>query len=239
MVLREDTKLLDEVVVVGYGVQKKKLVTGATIQVTGEKLSKLNTVDAFGALQSQAAGVQITQNSGEPGEGYKINIRGLGTTGSAAPLYVIDGVAGGNISALSPNDIESIDILKDAASAAIYGARAANGVILVTTKQGKAGKLSITYDGYYGIQSSQTNGIRPANAKEYMTLINKALDCAGTQEYDFESLIPNEYSKIMNGTWNGTNWLKESTDNKAPIISNAINLTGGSSLLVLHLAFLP
>lgn len=228
VVLKEDTKLLDEVVVIGYGIQKKKLVTGATIQVTGEKLSKLNTVDAFGALQSQAAGVQITQNSGEPGEGYKINIRGLGTTGSATPLYVIDGVAGGNISALSPNDIESIDILKDAASAAIYGARAANGVILVTTKQGKAGKLSITYDGYYGIQEPNTNGIRPANAKEYITLINKALDCAGTQKYDFESLIPNEYSKIMNGTWNGTNWLKESTDNSAPIMSHAINLTGGS-----------
>ncbi len=230
VVLKENSKILDEVVVVGYGVQKKKLVTGATIQVTGDKLSKLNTVDAFGALQSQAAGVQITQNSGEPGEGYKINIRGLGTTGSATPLYVIDGVAGGNISALSPNDIESIDILKDAASAAIYGARAANGVILVTTKQGKAGKLTVTYDGYYGIQSPRTNGIRPANAKEYMTLVNEALKCAGTLEYDFASLIPNEYSKIMNGTWDGTNWLKESTDNQAPIMSNAVNLTGGSDM---------
>ena len=151
--LQEATELLDEVVVVGYGVQKKKLVTGATVQVKGDNIAKLNTVNVLGALQSQTPGVNITQNSGMPGEGFKVTIRGLGTTGSATPLYIIDGIAGGDINSLNPSDIESIDVLKDAASAAIYGSRAANGVILVTTKQGHIGKPEISYDGYYGVQN--------------------------------------------------------------------------------------
>ena len=109
IVLSEDTEVLDEVVVVGYGVQKKKLVTGATVQVKGDDLQKLNTVSALGALQSQSPGVNITQSSGMPGEGYKVNIRGMGTIGSSAPLYVIDGVAGGDINMLNPADIESIN----------------------------------------------------------------------------------------------------------------------------------
>ncbi|WP_446772822.1 TonB-dependent receptor plug domain-containing protein, partial [Macellibacteroides fermentans] len=128
VVLKEDSQALEEVVVVGYGVQKKKLVTGATVQVSGDNLQKLSTTNALGALQSQSPGVNITQSSGQPGEGFKVVIRGLGTVGSSGPLYVIDGVAGGDINALNPSDIESIDVLKDAASAAIYGARAANGV---------------------------------------------------------------------------------------------------------------
>lgn len=135
--LTEDSELLDEVVVVGYGVQKKKLVTGATVQVKGEDIAKLNTVDALGALQSQSPGVNITQNNGFLGSGFKVNIRGIGTTGTFSPLYVVDGVANGSIDGLNPSDIESLDVLKDAASAAIYGARAANGVILITTKRGK------------------------------------------------------------------------------------------------------
>ena len=135
VILKEDTEVLDEVVVVGYGVQKKKLVTRATVQVKGDDLQKLNTVSALGALQSQSPGVNITQSSGMPGEGYKVNVRGMGTVGSSAPLYVIDGVAGGDINMLNPADIESIDVLKDAASAAIYGARAANGVSMLYTDQ--------------------------------------------------------------------------------------------------------
>ncbi|MBO4761503.1 MAG: TonB-dependent receptor plug domain-containing protein, partial [Bacteroidales bacterium] len=143
---------LMETVVVGYGVQQKKLVTGSTIQVKGDDLMKLSTTSALGALQSQTPGVNITQNSGQPGQGYKVNIRGIGTTGDSEPLYVIDGVAGGSLSSLNPSDIESIDVLKDAASAAIYGARAANGVVLVTTKQGKEGRVITSYDAYLGAQ---------------------------------------------------------------------------------------
>ena len=172
VILKEDTEVLDEVVVVGYGVQKKKLVTGATVQVKGDDLQKLNTVSALGALQSQSPGVNITQSSGMPGEGYKVNVRGMGTVGSSAPLYVIDGVAGGDINMLNPADIESIDVLKDAASAAIYGARAANGVILVTTKQGKTGKVNISYDGYYGFQKIAKKP-ELLNAKQYMEIMDR------------------------------------------------------------------
>ncbi|MBQ2525307.1 MAG: TonB-dependent receptor plug domain-containing protein, partial [Bacteroidales bacterium] len=134
VILENDSELLEEVVVMGYGTQKKKLVTGSTVNVTSDKIAAVNPVDALGSLQSQAAGLSITQNSGQPGESYKVFIRGLGTLGASEPIYVIDGVPGGDITAIAPNDIESIDVLKAAASSASSGARAANGVILVTTK---------------------------------------------------------------------------------------------------------
>ncbi len=218
---------LDEVVVVGYGVQKKKLTTGANLNVKGEDLQKLNTVDALGAIQSQAPGVNITQSSGMPGEGYNVTIRGLGTNGDASPLYVIDGVAGGDISSLNPSDIESMDVLKDAASAAIYGSRAANGVILVTTKQGKAGKVKVSYDGYYGVQNVYK---MPSllNAKQYMSIENEIRFNEGSDEYDWENLIPSLYEKINNGTWNGTNWLDAIRNKNAPVQNHAFNLTGGN-----------
>ena len=104
--LAEDSKSLEEVVVVGYGTMKKKLVTGATVQVKGDDIAKLNTTNALEAMQSQTPGVQITQSSSQPGKGYKVYIRGVGTTGDSAPLYVIDGVAGGNLDGINPNDIE-------------------------------------------------------------------------------------------------------------------------------------
>lgn len=150
VVLKEDTEMLDEVVVVGYGVQKKKLVTGATVQVKGDNIAKLNTNNPLQAMQGQTPGVNITSTSGQPGADMKVTIRGLGTVGNSSPLYLIDGV-GGDISTLNPADIESIDILKDAASAAIYGAQAANGVVLITTKSGKEGKAVVSLDAYYGI----------------------------------------------------------------------------------------
>ncbi len=131
--LVEDQELIEEVVVVGYGVQKKKLLTGATINISGDEIAKQNTTSPLGALYSSVPGVNITVSNGQPGASYNITVRGLNTTGSSGPLYVIDGVAGGDINSLNPADIESIDILKDAASAAIYGARASSGVVLVTT----------------------------------------------------------------------------------------------------------
>ncbi len=220
---------LDEVVVVGYGVQKKKLTTGANLNVKGEDLQKLNTVDALGAIQSQAPGVTITQSSGMPGQGYNVNIRGIGTTGTSTPLYVIDGVAGGDITTLNPSDIESMDVLKDAASAAIYGARAANGVILVTTKQGKEGKVHVSYDGYYGVQNVFK---MPSllNAKQYMTVMNTIRFNEGLDEYNWEDLIPSLYEKIENGSWNGTNWLDAIRNKNAPMQNHAFNLTGGNEV---------
>ena len=230
VILREDAEILDEVVVMGYGTQRKKLVTGSTVNVTGEKLAAVNAVDAFGALQSQAAGVNIVQNSGQPGESYKVTIRGMGTAGSSTPLYVIDGVPGGDIASLSPNDIESIDVLKDAASSAIYGARAANGVILVTTKKGRAGKVQVTFDAYYGWQNPNTNGVTPLNAKQYMEINDKAYDIQGASKYDWASLIPKQYAQIQAGTWNGTNWLEETTVHNAPIHNESVNIIGGGDV---------
>ena len=237
IILQEDTQMLDETVVVGYGVQRKKLITGSTVNVSGEKLAATNAVDAFGALQSQAAGVNIVQNSGQPGESYKVTIRGMGTAGSNTPLYVVDGVPNGSITALSPNDIESIDVLKDAASSAIYGARASNGVILVTTKKGKAGKIQVTFDGYYGWQNANTNGVTPLNAKQYMEINDLAYDIQGTAKYDWASLIPKQYAQIQAGTWNGTNWLEETMVKNAPISNASINIRGGSDVSRFALGF--
>lgn len=207
VVLAENTSDLDEVVVIGYGVEKKKLTTGATVQVSGENLQKMSTVNPLGALQSQTPGVNITQSSGMPGQGFKVTIRGLGTIGSSSPLYVIDGVAGGDINSLNPSDIESIDVLKDAASSAIYGARAANGVILVTTKQGKSGKIQVSYDGYYGIQNPYK--VPPSlTASEYMLIQDEINYNEGLAAYDWATMIPDLYNKVQKG-WEGTNWLKE------------------------------
>lgn len=228
VVLKEDSQALDEVVVVGYGVQKKKLVTGATVQVSGDNLQKLSTTNVLGALQSQSPGVNITQSSGQPGESFKVVIRGLGTVGSAGPLYVIDGVAGGDINALNPSDIEAIDVLKDAASAAIYGARAANGVVLVTTKQGKAGKLQLTYDGYYGAQYLAK--LPPLlNAKEYMAMMDETRYNEASPGYDWQNLLPTDlYNSIMDGSWQGTNWIKETYNEAAPTQNHSFNLAGGT-----------
>ncbi len=225
--LKDELTDLDEVVVVGYGVQKKKLVTGANISVGGDDLQKLNTVSALGAMQSQAPGVNITQSSGMPGEGFKVNIRGLGTNGGASPLYVIDGVAGGDINVLNPADIESVDVLKDAASAAIYGARAANGVILVTTKRGKSGKAHISYDGYYGVQDAVK---LPSllNAQEYMTIIDEVMYNEESDPYQWENMA-SIYEKVQNG-WEGTNWLKEIYNKNAPTQNHALNFTGGTDM---------
>lgn len=226
--LKEDTGMLEEVVVVGYGTQKKKLVTGATVQVKGDNIAKLNTTSAFGALQSQTPGVQITQTSGQAGDGYKVKIRGLGTVGNAAPLYVIDGVAGGDLNSLNPSDIESIDVLKDAASAAIYGARAANGVILVTTKQGKSGKIQISYDGYVGWQymAKKPDAL---NAREYMYAQELKAFNGGNAAPDWASVLPSDlYQSVMDGTWNGTDWIDESYHKGALTQNHALNIIGGS-----------
>lgn len=228
---------IDEVVAIGYGVQKKKLTTGATIQVGGDDLQKMSSVSALGALQSQTPGVQITQSSGQPGEGFKVTIRGLGTIGSSSPLYVIDGVAGGDINALNTSDIESIDVLKDAASAAIYGARAANGVVLVTTKKGKAGKLQLTYDGYYGAQYAAK---MPAllNAKEYMSMMDETRFNEANPTYDWANLLPEAlYNSVMDGSWQGTNWMKEAYNEAAPTQNHSFNLSGGNDQSKFALGF--
>ena len=240
IVLVEDSQYLDELIVIGYGVQKKKLVTGATVHVTSEDISKLNTTSVLGALQSQAPGVNITQVSGFIGDGFKVNIRGLGTNGNAAPLYVIDGIAGGDINALSPSDIESIDVLKDAATAAIYGSRGANGIIIVTTKRGTANSSSISYEGYYGVQNLYKIPTI-LTAQEFMTIqdIGRVFD--GFDPYNWSNFIPaGDLAAINDGSWKGTNWLKEILNKNAPIQSHSINIQNGGerSLSSIGLTFL-
>jgi TonB-linked SusC/RagA family outer membrane protein len=229
VILREDTQSLDEVVVIGYGVQKKKLVTGATVQVSGNDIQKLSTTSVFTAMQSQTPGVSISQNSGQPGEGFKVALRGIGTIGNYTPLYVIDGVAGGDINNLNPSDIESIDVLKDAASAAIYGARAANGVILVTTKQGKSEKIQVSYDGYFGVQNVYK---MPSllNVRQYMAIMDEMNFNEGLNPYKWENYLGPYYESALNGSWKGTNWLDEIRNKNAPIQNHSFNLIGGSEI---------
>ena len=227
VVLQEDANVLDELVVIGYGTQKKRLTTGASVQVKGDDLQKLSTSSVMGALQSQSPGVNITQSSGQPGEGFTVRIRGLGTIGNPDPLYVIDGVPGGDINTLNPSDIASVDILKDAASAAIYGSRAANGIVLVTTRQGQAGKTRLSYDTYVGWQNAYKI---PSllNAKEYMTIMDEVRFNEGQAPNNWASLIPKQYEQIQAGTWNGTNWLKEIENKNALTQNHAFSLTGGN-----------
>ena len=225
--LKEDYAMLNDVVVIGYGTMKKKLVTGATVQVKGEDIAKLNTTNALEAMQSSTPGVQITQSSTQPGKGYKVYIRGIGTTGDAAPLYVIDGVAGGNLDGINPNDIESIDVLKDAASAAIYGARAANGVILVTTKQGKAGKIELSYNGAIGWSNAYK---RPQvlNAQQYMTIIDEYTFNTSGQKMDWAGFVPQDILTKVNSGWTGTDWWGAFENKNALQNNHSVTLTGGS-----------
>ncbi|MBD0257987.1 MAG: TonB-dependent receptor plug domain-containing protein, partial [Cytophagales bacterium] len=148
-----DIKALSEVVVVGYGEQQRTKVTGAISSVSAKEIDALPVASLDAALQGRAAGVTIT-NRGAPGTNPTVRIRGVGTVGNTEPLYVIDGIPAGGLNAINPNDIESIQVLKDAASAAIYGSRAGNGVILVTTKKGTQGKTKITADAYAGVQQA-------------------------------------------------------------------------------------
>lgn len=212
---------LDDIVVIGYGTQKKKLVTGANLQVKGEDILKQSTTNALQALQGQAPGVQITSTSGQPGAGINVIIRGKGTIGNFGPLYVVDGVNTNDISYLNPADIESIDVLKDAASAAIYGSQAANGVVLITTKTGRNNqRASVTYDGYYGIQNPERKA-KLLDARQYATIMNEAAVNSNKQPYFTAEQIA---SIPVN-----TNWMDEMFVKDAPTQSHSIGVTGGNA----------
>lgn len=222
--LNDDNKSLEEVVVVGYGVQQKKLVTGATVQVKGETLQKQSTTNALQGLQGQTPGVQITSTSGQPGEAMKVNIRGLGTIGNSGPLYVVDGVLTGDITYLNAADIESIDILKDAASAAIYGSQAANGVVLVTTRTGKRGQASqITFDAYAGVQNVARK-VDLLNASEYAAIMSEAAINGGKQP-----LFTNAQIAAFG---EGTDWMDEMFSSNALTQNYSIGASGASEASV-------
>ncbi len=221
--MQDDSQSLDELVVIGYGTMKKKLVTGATTQVKGDDIMKLNTTTALQALQGQTPGVNIAATSGQPGADMNVTIRGLGTIGNSQPLYIIDGVAG-DMTLLNPADIERIDVLKDAASAAIYGAQAANGVILVTTKSGQEGKGKITYDGYVGWQSVPRK-FEMLNAQEYMTIMDEARLNSGMSPVDWQSI---DFIHDANGNVYDTDWINQAFEDGALTTSHNLSVTGGS-----------
>ena len=151
--LKESSVVLDEVVAIGYGVQKKGSVTGAIAKVNAEKLGDRPISDVSSALQGQMAGVEIRTTSGEPGKDIQIRVRGAASINADSdPLYVVDGIPVDNLNSLNPSDIESIEVLKDASSSAIYGSRGANGVVLVTTKKGKEGKIKVEFSANVGLQ---------------------------------------------------------------------------------------
>ena len=225
--LEEDRKSLDEVVVIGYGVQKKKLVTGATVQVKGEDIAKLNTTNPLQALQGQTPGMTIISQSGQPGEGLKVNIRGLGTTGSSGPLFIIDGVRG-DINTVNNSDIESIDVLKDAASAAIYGSQSANGVVLITTRSGKEGRSVVSFDAYFGVQSVARK-VKMLNAEQYMTIMDEQNINSGNAAYNWDN-----YKSIWRYDAEGnklgvidTDWIGEMLKDNAQTYGANVSISGG------------
>ena len=218
LILRAEMEELDEVVVIGYGTQRKKVVTGSIATVKSEEITSLPILRAEEALQGRTAGVQVTQLSGQPGEAPTVRIRGTGTTGNADPLYIVDGMAVGSIDYLNPGDIESMDVLKDAASAAIYGSRAANGVVLITTKKGSEGKMTVTYSGYYGIQNVARK-LDMLDADEYRMLMNEGARNAGEEE-------PFDLNEIA---LHNTNWQDELFVKNAPMMNHDIFIAGGNS----------
>ena len=243
IVLEDDLTTLSEVIVVGYGEQKKALNTGANLQVKGDDIQKLSTTNGLQALQGQAPGVQITSTSGQPGGGFRVIIRGAGTNQNPNPLYVVDGVLTGDISFLNPADIQSIDVLKDAASAAIYGSQAGNGVILITTRKGNTNKAQITLDTYYGVQNIARK-VPMLNAYQYAVIINEAAVNSGKAPYFSDTEMQN--IKSGNTAWesapnkmglgadqvaamkNGTNWMNEMFANDVPTSNVVLGISGGN-----------
>jgi TonB-dependent starch-binding outer membrane protein SusC len=222
--IQELNKGLEEVVVLGYQSQKRSDITGAVSVVNIKDVARLPVATVDQALQGQAAGIRVTQSTGQPGEAVAVRIRGVGTINNDDPLYIIDGVpTKDGINFLSSNDVASITILKDAASAAIYGARSANGVIVITTKTGKAGKAQFNYNGFYGIQ---THGyLTPmTNNQQYVELYNEAAtndNATVSNPILLRPLIPDTLQMA------NTNW-EEAIFQNAPIQSHELSVNGGS-----------
>ena len=209
---------VDEVVVVGYGVQKKSVVTASIAKVTADDLTAVSPVRVDDALKGLAAGVSVTSVSGQPGAGSTIRVRGTGTINNSSPLYIVDGMpVDDGIGFLNPSDIQSIEVLKDAASGAVYGARAANGVILVTTKSGQAGKTMVSYNFSYGIQNPWRKR-EVLNATEYAVMMNE-----GSLNSGSGMLYNDPYAYGV-----GTNWQDEVFYSDAPKQNHQLSISGAS-----------
>ena len=225
--LKEDSEILDEVVVIGYGTMKRSDLTGAVTSVTAEDISKTVATSLDQVLQGRAAGVEVTQNSGAPGGGISVSIRGTNSLGGNEPLYVIDGVpisgsTGDNstvLSSINPADVVSMEVLKDASATAIYGSRASNGVVLITTKRGEAGKNKFSYQGYYALQQLP-NKLDVMNLREFAQYRNMLSEISAAYS-------TSEYFKDVSALGEGTDWQDE-LYRTAPMQSHQLSLSGGS-----------
>ena len=233
-VLVEDTEFLDETVVIGYGVQKKSDLTGAVASVRAEDLQNRSTSDAAAALQGKAAGVQILNNSGAPGSGAEIRVRGYSSaTGNIGPLLIVDGLKVDNIQYLDPSMIESMEILKDAASAAIYGAQAGNGVVLITTKSGKEGTAHISYNGRFTLQSlgKKADIFRAKDYIEYQTYIgNLNEDLLKTNGYDGQDT--DWYDAVFQPSWSKQNGITFQGGNNKGHFFTSLNYFDNDGIVV-------
>jgi len=228
VLMEEDTSLLDEVVVVGYGTQKKSVITGAISGVKQTELEDLPITRVEQTLQGRVSGVTIAATSGQPGSNSTVRVRGITTLGFNEPLWVVDGVVvdSGGIGFLNQSDIESVEVLKDAASQAIYGARAAAGVILITTKKGKSGKLSVNVNSYTGV-SSASRQLDLLNAREYATLLNeKYVNGGGTIQITDPSSLGE-----------GTDWQSVIFNNSAMRSQHELSLSGGNDVSKFYASF--
>jgi len=216
--MTDDVTDLNEVIVVGYGVQKKSVVTAAIAKVSAEDLENTAPLRVDNALKGLAAGVTVTTSSGQPGASAKVRIRGMGTINNSDPLYIVDGMpVDGGIDYINPNDIQSIEVLKDAASGAVYGTRAANGVILITTKTGTKGTTKVTYDYTMGWQNPWKER-DVLNASEFAIMMNEALLNNGeAPRYN----DPYSYGE-------GTDWQHELFNYNAPVVNHQLSISGAS-----------
>jgi TonB-linked SusC/RagA family outer membrane protein len=236
VILKDDSKTLNDVVVIGYGVQKKSVVTASIAKVDAEDLQGKTQLRAEDALKGLAAGVNVTSASGQPGSKSMIRVRGIGTINNSDPLYIIDGMATdqNGMELVNPEDIESIEVLKDAASGAIYGSRAANGVILVTTKKGVKGNAKINYNFSYGWQNAWRKR-DVTGATDYAILQNEKYVNGGQAP-----LYADPYNLTdVNGnavTGFGTNWQKELFNDNAPIVQHDLSISGASDKVNYYLS---
>ncbi|UTN05860.1 TonB-dependent receptor [Flavobacterium bizetiae] len=234
--LKPESQSLNEVVVVGYGTQKKTVVTGAISKVRAQDIENLPITRVEQTLQGRVSGVTVAASSGQPGASSTIRVRGITTLGNNDPLWVIDGVVvdAGGIGYLNQSDIASMEVLKDAASQAIYGARAAAGVIIVTTKKGKSGKMSVSYNGYTGF-SGPARKLDLLNATEYATLRNEKyangyVKKSPTDTFQLPFANPSSYGA-------GTNWQSEIFNNSAARIGQELSLSGGNDVSTFYVSF--
>lgn len=218
--MKDSAETIDQVVVIGYGTQKKSDLTGAVSTVSAKDFSGQAYSNANQALQGKVPGVEFTTTSGEPGAKVQVRIRGMGTFGNSGPLYIIDGVplAGADINTINPNDIANISVLKDASAAAIYGSRAANGVILITTKKGVSGKPKLSYSGYYGIQSVNRK-IPMLSSLQLADLVNEADQNGG--------FAPQAAFNDPENLKTNTDW-QDAAFPTSPMQDHSLSVSGGS-----------